>query len=317
MTSSPTRAERIAAARLALAERYAADPDGVERFNARMAKISQAKRREQHRVERVVSGHAVPMPAAPDLTRPAGVSSRVWKAERKRRQDAYRREVSDWNRRNAAHVAGTAPTPEQMGKATYVEEDTYDRHGPRQVRIGRAFTRQPRFETMDFLTGDQVAALRRYRRAFDVSEMSATKCALDVGTGGGRGGSDAAVQRLELLAFASLAVDRIEAGVPAVLLPVLRSVALYDQDFKAVAAERYGSVSGARRARVRAAVIEAAAILARNAAPPPIAPAVQDASTPAVEAVSVNPDFLDERGMLRPFHEIAAIITGRNIDEAA
>lgn len=56
-----TRSERIAAARAALAERYAADPAGVARFNARMAHLAAARKREQQRIDHLVLGQKRPV----------------------------------------------------------------------------------------------------------------------------------------------------------------------------------------------------------------------------------------------------------------
>ncbi|NML88741.1 hypothetical protein HHL26_06625 [Sphingobium sp. TB-6] len=51
-----TRAERIAKARADLAAAYAADPEGVARFNARMSRLASARKREQQRIEHLVLG---------------------------------------------------------------------------------------------------------------------------------------------------------------------------------------------------------------------------------------------------------------------
>ncbi|WP_010339903.1 hypothetical protein [Sphingobium yanoikuyae] len=59
--SAITRAERIAKARADLAAAYAADPAGVERFNARMARLASARKREQQRIEHLVLGHPRPV----------------------------------------------------------------------------------------------------------------------------------------------------------------------------------------------------------------------------------------------------------------
>ncbi|WP_234415629.1 hypothetical protein [Sphingobium yanoikuyae] len=56
-----TRAERVAKARADLAAAYAADPAGVERFNARMARLASARKREQQRIEHLVLGHPRPV----------------------------------------------------------------------------------------------------------------------------------------------------------------------------------------------------------------------------------------------------------------
>jgi hypothetical protein len=78
------RLERIAQARQALADRYAADPAGVDRFNARMQRLAQARKREQQRIDHLVLGKPRPKPEPGSLTKPAGVSNRDWKVMRKR-----------------------------------------------------------------------------------------------------------------------------------------------------------------------------------------------------------------------------------------
>lgn len=209
------------------------------------------------------------------------------------------------------------PTPEQAGKATYLEAEVNDYVGGRRVRVGNAYRRQPRFETIAGITVAQLFALRHYRRAFDVSELSATKSCLDVGPGGGgTGGAETAISRLEALAFADHEVRRIEATIAAELLPVLRAVALHDMDFKAVADEVWGSTSGKRREQVRATFLRGADALARRAKPAAAsAPAGNTPSTPSPPP-AINPAFLDERGMMRPMEEIVALILG-GFDEDA
>lgn len=55
-----TKAERIAAARAALAQRYAENPEAVQRFNARMANIDKVRKRERERFEHLVLATARP-----------------------------------------------------------------------------------------------------------------------------------------------------------------------------------------------------------------------------------------------------------------
>lgn len=63
MTKELTRGERIAQARAELAKRHADDPAAVSRFQARMAALTLAKKREQERFEHLVL--AKPRPKAP------------------------------------------------------------------------------------------------------------------------------------------------------------------------------------------------------------------------------------------------------------
>lgn len=212
-----------------------------------------------------------------------------------------------------ARRADNQPTPEQEAKATFVETDVNDYVGGRRVRIGRAFRRQPRFETIAGLTMAQLLALRRYRRAFDTSEMSPVKSALDVGPGGGSGGPEAAISRIEAIAFADLGVRHIEARIPAHLLPALRAVALQDQDFKAAALARYGTSSSRRRERVRAEFLEAAACLAAPAPSQTFAQAETVASTARDTTPVLPAAFTDEHGFMRPLAEIADVIRNARV----
>lgn len=301
------RRERIEASRRSLAESYAADPEGVQRFNLRMARLGQARDHERARVERAIRG-GDPAPAAPDLTRPAGMSRQDWKILRAQRLRSHRDELAAWTKKQGTSNLGMPP-PEQMARRPFVEKQVVDYRGGRFVKLDRTYCRQPRFETIEGLTSEQLAALRRYRKAFDASEMSPMKSALDVGSGGGSGGSHSALLRVEVIAFADVAVKRIEAAVPAHDLPVLRAIALHDEDFKAVALDRFGSASGQRRTRVRKDFIRAADSLVRAMAPPPSPPlapipTVDDPAGPH----AVNPAFLDEQGRMRPLDEIAEII---------
>lgn len=308
------RLKRIEAARRALAERYAADPVGVARFEARMANLDRVRKRERERYRRNVLGEGDPMPQPPEKVRPAGMSNSAWKAERRRIDREYQDALEAWKADRRKRAKLNAPPPEQMGHAIYVEGDVKVAVG-NEVKAGRAFCRRARFETFDWLTVPQVMALRRYRRAFDASELSATKCGLDVGPGGGAGGSDAAIARLEVLAFADIAVQRIESVVPSHLLATLRAVALHDHDFKAVALARFGSASGQRRTRVKrdfAAGVDALVALEERREAER-ARAAESVTVLAGEEQTANmdPAFLDERGIMRELADIAEIIRER------
>lgn len=82
-----TRADIVEHSRLVLAERSAADPGAVDRFQARMGRLAAARRREARRVDRLVLGHPEPAPA---LQKPAGMSRQEWKIERKRLLEEHR-----------------------------------------------------------------------------------------------------------------------------------------------------------------------------------------------------------------------------------
>lgn len=55
------RAKKIAASRAELARRYAEDPEGVKRFQAKMAVLANARKRERQRVDHLVLGRPRPV----------------------------------------------------------------------------------------------------------------------------------------------------------------------------------------------------------------------------------------------------------------
>ncbi|MBB4618974.1 hypothetical protein [Sphingomonas abaci] len=235
--------------------------------------------------------------------------------------------------RSRARRAEIAPPPEQMKRVPFIETDInehslgYDEDGKpfvTKVRIGRAFQRQARFETIDGLTPPQIHALRRYRRAFDVSEVSPVKSALDIGQGGDGGGVEGVLTRLEVLASAGQALRQIEGLVSPDLLGVLRAVALDDLDFKTIAEARWGNATGRRRELVKdhfmLAVDQLTYAVARR-----VATARQEAMDDLmilevggqpVRHVTVDPAFLDEKGHMRPYADIAAILRGADLEDA-
>ena len=269
---------------------------------------------------------------------------------RQRRLAERQRDVIDVRKPGAPPIP---PTPEQSQHADYVVEKILDRTPSGGfVLTGRAFRRRPRFETIEGLTGDDRRALKRYRAAFDRSEQSETKCALDIRPRGG-GGADAALARLEDIAFSDIELRQLEAAVKSSLLPTLRAVALHDHDFKTVAIARFGSRevsridtsqrrpievrtieprSGRHRTLIRdefltalaQLVVAAKAIEAIERPAKPAAPTVaaeEPAAEPApiADAVlpTVDPAYLDDHGRMRPFDEIRQIIVGRLVVDDA
>lgn len=233
-----------------------------------------------------------------------------------------------------------APTPEQARNGVFAEKPihTHLADGSRTTR-GTRWQRQPRFETIKGLSLASLLALRHYRAAFDTSEMSATKSALDIRPrGGGGGGAEAAIGRLEAIAFADIELRRIETGIAGEHIPILRAIALRDMDFSEAAIALYGyrlvsqidvdqptaregatlaPRSGRHREHVRERFLRAAAALAsrmpRPAGRPGQIGAVErrEVRTGAPAAPPpVDPRFLDERGLLRPFDEIREILLG-------
>lgn len=136
-------------------------------------------------------------------------------------------------------AATAGPTEEQRAHAVYVEQDIVDVKAKGRVTIGKAFRKQPRFESIAGLGTEQLKALRVYRAAFDDSEISEVKSGLDIRPHGA-GGSHGAISAIEAKAFGSTTVKRIEAQLGA-LVHTLRDVALHDLTFSEAAMKRYGS----------------------------------------------------------------------------
>lgn len=136
-------------------------------------------------------------------------------------------------------AAGAGPTIEQQAHAHYVEEDIVDVTGKGRVTIGKAYRKRPRFETIEGLGTEQLKALRCYRAAFDASETSEVKSALDVRPRGAAG-SDGALTAIEARAFGKQTLKAIECQLGA-LVYTMRDVALLDLTFSEAAMKRFGS----------------------------------------------------------------------------
>jgi hypothetical protein len=85
--------------------------------------------------------------------------------------------------RGTEEVSLAEPTAERRQHAVYVEQDIGDVLGKGRVTIGKAFRKQPRFESIGGLGMDQLRVLRVYRAAFDATELSEVKSALDIRLG--------------------------------------------------------------------------------------------------------------------------------------
>lgn len=131
------------------------------------------------------------------------------------------------------------PTPEQRRRVKYEKRQVLTKAG--QV-VGVAFTRRPWFETLALrsqgeISDDDLRALRLYREAWETTQRSETRCALNRQLGSQGDGATPGVL---------VAIDRVrlaESGLSARLLATLRAVALLDQRFADVAIDRWGSRS--------------------------------------------------------------------------
>lgn len=235
------------------------------------------------------------------------------------------------------------PTPERMQHSDFVEEAVYDiLPGGRRSMIGKAWQVRPRFLSIEGLTAAQLRALTVYRRTFDESQRSEVRSALDVGPGGRSGltGAEAAFARLESIAFADIALQRIEARIRSEL-DVLRAVALFDEEFKSLAIKMFGGRevqhidarkrnaqvetrmqprSGRDRAEVRrrfmVALDELVVALGGPARPVAGEGTPSRAQVHAHEAPLVPTKYLDEYGYMLPWEDIRLIILSALVSDS-
>nr|WP_302054066.1 hypothetical protein [Sphingomonas tagetis] len=105
-----------------LAKRYETDPAAVQQFNRRMAKLAAAAKRERQRVDHLVLGK--PRPAPVELKRPDGMTKATWKIERKRllaegaKLEPGIEEAVQLREKWSHKAVGTPETWEQDGKHT-------------------------------------------------------------------------------------------------------------------------------------------------------------------------------------------------------
>jgi hypothetical protein len=131
------------------------------------------------------------------------------------------------------------PTPEQQMRADYVEQDIVDVLAKGRITIGKAYRVRPRFEKIEGLGVDQLRALRFYREAFDSSQLSEVKSALDIRPRGS-GGSNGALAAIEARAGGGQTLRMIEVQLGA-LVHTMRAVALHDLTFSEAAMKRFGA----------------------------------------------------------------------------
>lgn len=132
------------------------------------------------------------------------------------------------------------PTAEQRRHGRYVEQDIVDtKPGGKSITIGKAFRKEAKFERIKGLGDEQLKALRFYREAFDQSEASEVKSALDIRPRGNGGLSSQEVW-VERQAGARIRMVALEHGLGGAV-HTLRDVALGDMTFSDLAIKRYGS----------------------------------------------------------------------------
>lgn len=141
------------------------------------------------------------------------------------------------------------PTPEQRRHGVFRLGDVVDKAANGvTINIGKAYRREPLFETLakDHRSGidtEGLRALRYYRARFEETEVSLTRCALDVQ---GRGGGDTAPLPRGVDPFmfigagANRTLDRLEQAMGAVA-DTVRGVAIEDRSYSDLAIARWGS----------------------------------------------------------------------------
>ncbi|SDC52398.1 hypothetical protein SAMN05444678_103266 [Sphingomonas sp. YR710] len=193
--------------------------DAVER----LARLAERAEREADRVAQLIAADRVARPA------------RKSKAGRKARA--------------APRVEIVAPTPEAAAQAPYVLQPVHTEQGQ---LLGRAWRRQPWFESLakreageaeragrvPLIGGDELAALRFYRNAFEMAERSAMKSSLDILPGGAGPGQARDLPPAVLTARADVALCESLMGE---WRPTMRAVAIEDRTYAAVAMARFGS----------------------------------------------------------------------------
>ncbi|HEX2594791.1 MAG TPA: hypothetical protein VHL34_25025 [Rhizomicrobium sp.] len=110
-TPQERKQRRIAEARADLAARYAADPEGVQRFQSRMANLAAVRKRERERFERLVLG--TPPEPEPMPKKPTGMSKAEWKVEKARIQKERKASAAEADR-----FEGKAGTPQTLAFAS-------------------------------------------------------------------------------------------------------------------------------------------------------------------------------------------------------
>lgn len=147
----------------------------------------------------------------------------------------------------AAEATIAPPVPEQSDRFT--ERPVAVRTEKGQV-VGRAYRRQPYFVTLAklpadprtpkglrLITADQLRAMRFYRSAWEATQASETRCALDFSVRGYGGNGPAVPARL----WEDGRLRDCESRLRGYVLDTIRGVVLCDLSFAGVAMGRWGS----------------------------------------------------------------------------
>jgi hypothetical protein len=318
MTDIETRAQRIARARQALAERAAAEPGEVAQANLRLRRIDAARKRERERFDTLVLGQ---LPPPPVFKKPAGMTTKAWRKERERLVVQAQAEKS-----LAAKWAGSKGTPETMERAANTHEG--------------AIAQLHANGTIDAEQLEWVAQIANVHRSIE-ADVAVAVASLEarVDQSVRAGGVGERIHRVRM---------HHAYGIWRQLLPAPKALVL-----DMIVGDAIGYTVAARRHRVHKrkakrllleairrwpmcvaaafSAIDQAMVDAMNVAEAPgrvmrhpadRAPAQtyeqarrQEPTTEATNEPyllpAIDPEFLDDRGYLRPWAEIAAIVRGK------
>lgn len=317
-----TRAERIAKARADLAAAYAADPAGVERFNARMARLATARKREKQRIDHLVLGQPRPLEKVTEGKRNG----------RKKPRLVERPVALEPGIEEAVQVR------EMWSHKAYGTPETWERslrtHDDALIQLHRNGT----IDKDQLEWAAQIANVYRSLEADVAIKVASLEARVDQSRGGGRAAEGVLRVRMHL-AY----------GYWRDMLPMPKQMVLDmivgDAIGYSVAAKRHRVHNRKARRELIAAidrwplcvahafsVAGRDTIAALNAGQPcdPIwldgpsraaRPALDSEHVAAIEDAErdiaysahrdIHPDFLDERGILKDWAEIAAIIRAR------
>jgi hypothetical protein len=334
---SRQRRERIAAARAALTAAYAADPEGTAQFNLRMSRLAKVAKRERQRFDHLVLGAPRPDPDLSGVTKPAGLSRQQWKIERKRLRDAgaeLEPGVEEAMRRREEFARGQG-TPE-----TNANLETYHSDSLMQLERNGTINREQKEYA------EAIANVYRSIESDVALKIASFEARVD---NGGRAGAALIAERItrvrlhlaytiwrEQLPVPKQAVLDMIVGDAVGYTVVARRYGMHarkskrwlieaidrwpscvDRAYDVVDREVYGAVTMAEPVGLsddwRTPLHQAeAAVSSDQVEEQQIA-----ANEPAVELRSIDPRFLDDRGFMLPWTEIADIVRERIAEENA
>lgn len=311
-----TRAERIAQARAALSAAYAADPAGVQQFNARMARLAAARKREQQRIDHLVLGRPRPV-------------EKVTEGKRKGRKKPklVERPVV-----LAPGIEEAVQVRELWSHKAYGTPETWDRslrtHDDALIQLHRNGTVDK--EQLEWAA--QIANVYRSLEADVGIKVASLEARVDQSRGGGRAAEHIMRVRTHLaygywrdalLAPKQMVLDMIVGDAIGYTVAAKR-YRVHNRKAKRLLIEAinrwpiciayaFSTVDQATVDMIEAGWAMEPVWLARwvKMAPRPAPVSTPTAPTARAPMPPVDPEFLDDSGHLRQWSEIAAIIRDR------